>query len=193
MLARKAQQSAPFFLQFTRRVGIVLRSTNAESIGCPTRRPEVPPAMASPRLSPAVFLMGSIVLMALLDKTVPVVQWMPWPWNLTGLLPVGLGGLLIWWSVSVLSRHATTPEPFQAATALVTSGPFRMSRNPMYVGATLVLLGIALVLGTATPFLVLPLYLYAMHRRVVRPEEDVMRALFGEAYARYQTRVRRWL
>jgi protein-S-isoprenylcysteine O-methyltransferase Ste14 len=131
--------------------------------------------------------------MALLDRLVPVVQWMPWPWNLAGVLPMGVGGLVIWRSMVVLSSHGTSAEPFQVATSLVTTGPFRLSRNPMYVGATLVLVGIAVALGTATPFLVLPLYLSAMQLRVIRPEEDMIRARFGEAYARYQATVRRWL
>ena len=149
--------------------------------------------MGLPRFSPAAYLVASIVTMGLLDLAVPIVAWIAWPWNLAGIAPVVLGGLLVWLSVSALSRHQTSSEPFQAPARLVAVGTFRVSRNPMYLGATLMLLGIAVVLGTVTPFLVVPFYVFVMQVRIIRPEEAAMLERFGEAYARYRAGVRRWL
>lgn len=150
-------------------------------------------AVSMPRFSPAGYLVAAIVSMGLLDLAVPLVTWIGWPWNLAGLVPVVVGGLVIWLSMSALSRHNTSAEPFQAPTSLVTVGTFRLSRNPMYLGATLMLLGIAVALGTVTPLLVLPLYVSVMELRIVRPEEKVMLERFGEEYGRYRAGVRRWL
>jgi len=150
-------------------------------------------AVSMPRFSPAAYLVAAILTMALLDRAVPLVTWIGWPWNLAGLVAVALGGLVIWLSMSTLSRHNTSAEPFQVPTSLVTVGTFRWSRNPMYLGATLMLVGIAVALGTVTPLLVLPLYMSVMELRIVRPEEKVMLERFGEEYGRYRAGVRRSL
>lgn len=151
------------------------------------------PVLARRRALPPAFLLGGIVLMALLDRVIPVAQWAPWPWNLLGLLPTGLGGLLIWRSSAVLASQGTPFEPFQIADSLVTHGPFRWTRNPMYVGAALILTGIAVAFGSVTPLAVVPAYVSGMHVLVVLPEEEMLRQRFGDAYVRYQGKVRRWL
>jgi protein-S-isoprenylcysteine O-methyltransferase Ste14 len=90
-------------------------------------------------------------------------------------------------------RADTTIKPFQESSALITSGPFRLSRNPMYVSMTSVLLGVALLLGSLSPFLVLPLLMVLIQRRFIVPEESMLAATFGDAYAAYVRGVRRWL
>jgi len=90
-------------------------------------------------------------------------------------------------------RAATRPEPWRPATALVTEGPYRLSRNPMYLGFTLLYLGIALLAGSLWPLLFLPLVLLAMHFGVIVREEAYLERRFGDAYREYRRRVNRWL
>jgi len=90
-------------------------------------------------------------------------------------------------------RAATRPEPWRPATALVTDGPYRFSRNPMYLGFTLLYLGIALLFGSLWPFLFLPLVLSVMHFGVIVREEAYLERRFGDAYREYRRRVNRWL
>ena len=90
-------------------------------------------------------------------------------------------------------RAATRPEPWRPATALVTDGPYRLSRNPMYLGFTLLYLGIALRSGSLWPLLFLPLVLVTMHFGVIVREEAYLERRFGEAYREYRRRVKRWL
>ena len=90
-------------------------------------------------------------------------------------------------------RAATRPEPWRPATALVTDGPYRLSRNPMYLGFTLLYLGIALLSGSLWPLLLLPLVLLTMHFGVIVREEAYLERRFGEAYREYRRRVKRWL
>jgi protein-S-isoprenylcysteine O-methyltransferase Ste14 len=87
----------------------------------------------------------------------------------------------------------TTVKPLGKSTALVTSGPFRISRHPMYVGFVLVLLGAAMMLGTLTPFIIGAAFAIFIDVVFVRFEERKMEHQFGEAWREYKRRVRRWL
>ena len=92
-------------------------------------------------------------------------------------------------------RARTTINPFkpQNSTALVTSGIYRFTRNPMYVGLTLVVVGWAAFLGSAWGFLGPVVFVLYVDRFQIVPEERVLSAKFGEAYANYTSRVRRWV
>ena len=104
---------------------------------------------------------------------------------------LGFGGMIwAWW----LFRRAGTPiRPTAQAVSLVTSGPFRLSRNPMYLGIVVMLLGIALLVGS-WPMLIAPLGFFVFMSQVFIPfEEQRLRQVFGESYDSYTRRVRRWI
>jgi len=86
--------------------------------------------------------------------------------------------------------HPTKPEE---TSALVVSGMYRYSRNPMYLGLTLVLLAWAIYLGSIVAFFLLPLFLAYIQRFQIRPEERILAEKFGDEYTAYQLRVRRWI
>jgi protein-S-isoprenylcysteine O-methyltransferase Ste14 len=92
-------------------------------------------------------------------------------------------------------RARTTVNPMtpRSTTALVVSGLYRMTRNPMYLGFLLVLLGWALWLSDGLALLGVPAFVLYMNRFQIEPEERVLAELFGSEYAAYQARVRRWL
>lgn len=105
------------------------------------------------------------------------------------LLAVGLGG----WGLFTFKRIGTTPEPNGTASALLTSGPFQFSRNPLYLALTATLVGFGLLLDSAWVLFVVPLLVLLLDRLVIAREELRLRAQFGEAYLAYTHRVRRWL
>lgn len=92
-------------------------------------------------------------------------------------------------------RMKTTVNPFQPdlATALVTHGIYQFTRNPMYVGMVLLLAAWACHLSAFWPFIGLMLFVLFINRFQIEPEERALKALFGEEYAVYAARVRRWL
>lgn len=92
-------------------------------------------------------------------------------------------------------RAKTTVNPFKPETAssLVTGGIYRVTRNPIYVGLLVVLAGWAVFLANAFSLLGLALFPLYMTRFQIIPEERALRSLFGDAYFRYSSRVRRWL
>jgi protein-S-isoprenylcysteine O-methyltransferase Ste14 len=114
------------------------------------------------------------------------------------LTPVGfavfaLGAGLAAWGWFIFRRARTTRVPGEASVALVTWGPYRLSRNPMYVGLSFAYLGEAAILHQIVPVVLLPLTMAYLNRIVVPLEEERLRAVFGTEYERYQTGVRRWL
>ncbi|GAC1525441.1 MAG: hypothetical protein NVS2B4_01420 [Ramlibacter sp.] len=106
---------------------------------------------------------------------------------------VGVGVLLFGWSLLTMRRHRTTVNPFGASSALCTDGPFRFSRNPIYLGDWFVLFGVASILSSAWPLLFAPVIWLVIRYGVIRHEEAHLKCCFGEAYREYQERVRRWL
>lgn len=122
------------------------------------------------------------------------------PWHLptsvasalVGVLLLVAGIAVMGWAGAVMWRHRTTVIPWRHVEHLMTGGPFRVMRNPIYVGDVLVYLGGTLVAGSWWPFLLMPLPLFVMNRYVIAREEAYLLERFGEPYAAYCRRVRRW-
>lgn len=109
-------------------------------------------------------------------------------------LGLGLAGIaLIAWAAWTLRRHGTTILPDKAAAALVTDGPFRFRRNPIYVGHVLALLGIAELTHNIWFVLLAILYIPLVTWLAILPEERHLEARFGDAYRAYKAGTRRWI
>ena len=109
-------------------------------------------------------------------------------WGLVGLGLLGFG-----WALTAIWSHGTTVNPYKAASALVTSGPFRFSRNPIYVSDWLVYAGVTFLLQTGWSLLLAPLVWVLVRYTVIRHEEAHLQAKFGAAYVDYCKTTRRWL
>jgi protein-S-isoprenylcysteine O-methyltransferase Ste14 len=107
------------------------------------------------------------------------------------LLVEGIG--LPLWAIAVMLAAKTDPRPDKPAAALVERGPFRFSRNPIYLGFVLAAAGLALRSGDLWPWLATAASFLLLDRYVVAREERYLRARFGAAYEGYAARVRRWL
>ena len=111
-----------------------------------------------------------------------------------------LGGLLIGGAVvpTILAlrnmrRAGTNVNPTQPTTALILEGAYRFTRNPIYLGLTLLYTGIAILANTLWPILLLPGALFVMTRGVIEREEAYLEQKFGTQYVAYKAKVRRWL
>lgn len=113
--------------------------------------------------------------------------------DLSGLWLLNAGGLLALSTMGLFLLARTSVLPFDTASSLVTRGPYRFSRNPMYISAILTYLGTAVHFGQFWSLLLLPLPLLLLARVVVPYEEQRLQRRFGAAYERYCRRVRRWL
>jgi len=145
------------------------------------------------RIVPPVYLVLHIMVMVLLHMTMPGRTWLRSPWTFAGAVPALVGltlGLLAVWR---FKSAGTTIRPFQEARSLVVAGPFRISRNPMYLGMALLLIGLAISLGTTTPWIGIPSFVFMIDRLIIPHEEAALADKFGNDFAQYRTRVRRWL
>lgn len=104
---------------------------------------------------------------------------------------LGAGGLL--WAQWTFWRVGTTAEHSEETEILVTTGPFEVSRNPIYVSLLLIFAGLGLHYETAWALLLAVPVAWALHRWTVKPEERYLEQRFGEEYRRYREGVRRWL
>jgi protein-S-isoprenylcysteine O-methyltransferase Ste14 len=95
-------------------------------------------------------------------------------------------------AIRALKRVGTNLDPYKPSTALATDGVFMLSRNPAYVGATSIYIGIALYAGSIPAFTLLPIVLALLDRLVVSREEQYLEGLFGDDYRRYRAAVPRW-
>jgi len=106
-----------------------------------------------------------------------------------------VGVVLIGVGIASFRRAGTTVNPMKpdSASSLVVSGIYRLTRNPMYLGFLLVLIGWAIFLSNALAFLFLPAFILYMNRFQIEPEEKALTSLFGQQFVAYTSRVRRWL
>lgn len=146
-------------------------------------------------IHPTRFLLGWLVASILLTRFAPL----PFPSSpgLSLRIPtllltfLGVGGLL--WSQWAFWRAGTTTEHVQETRVLITTGPFRLSRNPVYVSLLAMLVGIGLHYETLWGPILAGFVAWALRRWTVEPEERYLDERFGDAYRAYRSRVRRWL
>ena len=142
---------------------------------------------------PPTFALIAGLTMAGLHRFLPIASLIAAPWHWVALAPAAGGLALALWAAAGFIRAGTPLEPYKEASALVTSGPYRFSRNPIYVGVVLLLAGFWLWLGSLSPGLVLPCFVIAIERRFIRREETHLEERFGERFRAYRASVRRWL
>lgn len=126
-------------------------------------------------------------------------RWQPWTipgggaLTVAGLVMVLAGIALTVWSASTFSRAHTTIIPWEQVSAMVMTGPFQLSRNPIYLADTIAYLGGTLLIRSWWPLVILPGILVVTRRKVIDREERYLTERFDDTYREYQLRVRRWL
>ena len=151
------------------------------------------PSLESRIPPPAVVLvLGGLMWLA--SRAAPLLRFDLPGQNWLAVVLISAGFLIGIAGVVTFRRARTTVDPRKPrASSLVTWGVYALSRNPMYLGGLIMLLGWALFLSNALAFLFLPAYILYIDRFQIAPEERALTSLFGETYAAYQVRARRWL
>ena len=144
------------------------------------------------RINPPHYFLFSLIAMAAL-AAVPGEPMFRWPWPLIGVVPLAAGLAIALIAARRFSVVGTNIVPLTPSSALVTDGPFAFTRNPMYLGMTLALAGVSLLIARPWPCLIVPLFVAVLQLRFIRHEERLMAETFGDAYLEYLARTRRWL
>jgi len=140
---------------------------------------------------PPVWTISAIGLIYLLNWAVPYFLFdFPNAWVGYGFIAIGI--CLILWSVLCFLRKKTTIEPHYSATTLVIEGPYKISRNPMYLGLVIICFGCVFNVGNPLGFLPLIGLIWILHTRFVIPEEKGLLKTFGKEAETYIEATRRW-
>jgi protein-S-isoprenylcysteine O-methyltransferase Ste14 len=144
-------------------------------------------------LVPPVYFLVALLLMAFFHQVAPAAQLIVAPYRYAGIVLMALAIALILWAALLFRRAGTNIRPFLPSTALVISGPYRFTRNPMYLGFALLTLGLVLLIDSAWMLLAVPIGLGLIQSLVIVREERYLERKFGEEYLTYKARVRRWI
>jgi len=151
---------------------------------------EVPPKT---KVFPPLYFLASLLLMLGLHYVLPGPRIISGSARYLGIVLIGAGLGFGLWARMLFVQVGTTVKPFQESSELVVQGPFHVTRNPMYLSLTMLLLGVAVLLGSLTPLFVIPFFVLIVNRRFIPVEEAMLERHFGESYRSYKTRVRRWI
>lgn len=145
------------------------------------------------KILPPFWFAGALALEWLLDRWLPLrelvtAEGAPVAWAFGAV-----GVAVVLWAAGLFHKHDTNIKPFEESSKLVSTGPYRYTRNPMYTGMVFVLTGYAIKLGSLTPFFVVPIFIVFITRRFIVYEEKMLEAKFGDEYRSYKQRVSRWI
>lgn len=149
--------------------------------------------MQAKRTMPTTYLLISIIVMTVLHSLFPAMRIIPPLWNLLGLVPLALGVIINLVADKAFHKANTTVKPFEESSALITQGVFRDSRNPMYLGFVLILIGIAVLMRSLTPYVVVLAFAILIDRMYITVEERMLAEKFGTEWEEYRQSTRRWL
>jgi len=140
-----------------------------------------------------VYFLVALLLMVFFHRVAPWAQILAAPYRYAGIVLAAGALCLIAWAALLFRRAGTNIRPFTPSTALVVAGPYKLTRNPMYLGMAGILLGAAVFMGSLTPFVVIPAFMALIAERFIIPEEAKLEEAFGREYLDYKAGVRRWL
>jgi protein-S-isoprenylcysteine O-methyltransferase Ste14 len=142
---------------------------------------------------PDATLAGSILLGYFLDLTLPITEIIPSPVNLIGWVVIAAGLGLAVYTLSILKSKHTSSDPGGVPSALITTGPFSFSRNPLYLGYAMATSGAAIIFGSLTAFIAPVICFSVIHLVIIPAEEKNLHKIFGIKYEYYKSSVRRWI
>ena len=149
--------------------------------------------MNLPKVLPPVWFLLSIILMVGLHFWLPIKRLFFPPITYLGIVAIAIGIVTILFCAYLFRQNNTAIVPFQESSYLITQGIFSFSRNPIYLGMIITLMGVWLYLGSLTPVFIVPVFAWLIQKLFIKEEERMLEVKFGEEYREYQATVRRWI
>jgi protein-S-isoprenylcysteine O-methyltransferase Ste14 len=145
------------------------------------------------QIFPTTYLLIALIVMLIFHFVIPITKLIPCPWNLLGLIPMIIGILINILADSALHKANTTVKPFQESSALVMDSVYGKSRHPMYLGFVLLLIGVAILLSSLSPWVIIPIFIILVDIVFIRIEELMLAEKFNTTWHRYKKMVRKWI
>jgi len=144
-------------------------------------------------IHPPLVMLAHLLAAFFLNWAIPLPFGFPKPFEWAGYILVLVGLGIAFSAVSQFGKMHTTLDPHGSVSTIVTSGPYRYSRNPIYLGFVSTLIGLPLALGNYWGAVLSPLLMISMVQLVIKHEEAYLEEKFRDVYTSYKSRVRRWL
>lgn len=145
------------------------------------------------KILPTAYLLFFLLTIIIFHFLFPSPQIVTPPYHYLGILLILAGIWLNIWADCLFKKKKTAVKPLEKPSALITEGPFRFSRHPMYLGFVLLMIGVAVLLGSVVAFLAPMAMLITLEMIFIPYEEKTLEEIFGQKYSDYKKRVRRWL
>jgi protein-S-isoprenylcysteine O-methyltransferase Ste14 len=148
---------------------------------------------AGVKMPPPLIYLAGLIIGLLADRWLPNLRVPVVISRTVGGLVLGLGMALAAWAMYAFRRMGTTIRPDRPVAALANAGPYRFTRNPMYLSLAITYTGLAILGQSLWALLILPLVLLVIRYKVIAREEAYLERHFGESYTNYRARVPRWI
>lgn len=145
------------------------------------------------KIMPPTYFMFLLLLSIVFNFIFPIHKLIMPPYSYLGILFIIFGIVMNIWSDSLFKKIKTTIKPHEMPTSFVASGPFKISRNPIYLGLTSILIGTALILGSLIAFFIPIVFIIIINMLFIPMEEKNLEKIFDKEYTDYKKRVRRWI
>ena len=145
------------------------------------------------KIMPTNYFIAFLALSIALHFLFPIKKVVYPPYTYAGFIMILFGAIMNLWTDRLFKENNTTVKPYLEPTSLITSGPFSLSRHPMYLGMASVLLGVAVNHGTIITFVFPLLFVILMEILFIPFEEETLIRIYGVDYRDYQNKVRRWV
>ena len=145
------------------------------------------------KIHPLFYFYLFLLIILIVHFLTLVINFIYFPFTLLGIIPILIGIILNLAADSSLKKNNMTVKPLLESEVLITTGVFKITRNPMYLGFVLILLGIAVLLGSILPFIVLILFAVFLDIVFINYEEKKLENIFEGKWLEYKNSVRRWI
>lgn len=142
---------------------------------------------------PPTYFMALLLLSLASHFIFPIVKMIFPPYNYLGLILIIFGIIINLWTDSLFKKNQTTVKPNKVPSPIIINGPFKISRHPMYLGMTSILLGAAIFMGSLVTFTFPAIFIIIMEKLFIPMEEKNMENKFKDEFRKYKNRVRRWI
>ena len=142
---------------------------------------------------PPVWLLLGLISIFALNELYPMIRFTSLIFQVLGGVVIVVGLLLLVTANGLFVRAGTDVIPFRDVSSLVTTGIYRFTRNPMYLGMFMMLFGVAFLLGSIGALIPMPVFVLIIRNNFVLGEERFLEAVFGHSYLAYKSEVRRWI
>lgn len=149
--------------------------------------------MKALKIIPPIYLFSAIAIMVLFHLLLPGAKVLALPWNLAGVIPLAFGIIINLSADKSFKKNETTVKPLEKSDRLITTGAFKISRHPMYLGFVLILLGVAMLMGSFTPYIAVLVFAVFMDMVFINYEEKKLEETFAEAWLQYRKKTGRWI